>query len=397
VLLQIESLENEQMRVLRIAHASLTPALRQRERSIARLYPDVKLEVITTRRWREAEVEVDALPDDLFPVTMARTYLSKHIQLFAYDPRPIIKALRRHRPHLIDINHEPFSVACAELLTLCNWFAPQASIVLQTCQNIFKNYPPPFNLFERRALKRVDAIHVCSETVREMLRAKGFEKPIHLVPFGVNTEAFNFRPFPEPSSEPLTIGYVGRMLPGKGLNILAEALKMIAGESWKLLVIGDGPEREDFEHRLGAAALSERAKFTGAISFEQVPAHFQNLDVLVIPTETTARIREQFGRVIVEAMATGVPVIGSTCGAIPEVIADTGLVFPERNAGELANALRRMLTDHELRRGFARRGRPHVEQNYSYERVAEKTYELYQYLLGSKEKASLNPGFELAA
>ena len=109
----------------------------------------------------------------------------------------------------------------------------------------------------------------------------------------------------------------------------------------------------------------ERTQFTGAIPFEDVPAYFQELDVLVIPTETTKRIWEQFGRVIVEAMATGVPVIGSTCGAIPEVIADAGLVFPEGDAGALAAALRRMLTDHELRRSFARAGRPHVEQNFS--------------------------------
>ena len=87
------------MRVLRIAHSSLTPALRERERALARCYPDVELELVTTERWREAEVEVDATPDDLFPVRTARSYLSKHIQLFAYDPRPIIKALREHHHH----------------------------------------------------------------------------------------------------------------------------------------------------------------------------------------------------------------------------------------------------------------------------------------------------------
>ena len=79
----------ENMRVLRIAHSSLTPELRQRERALARRYPDVQLELVTTERWREAEIEVDATPDDLFPVRTARSYLSKHIQLFAYDPRPI--------------------------------------------------------------------------------------------------------------------------------------------------------------------------------------------------------------------------------------------------------------------------------------------------------------------
>ena len=143
----------EKMRVLRIAHSSLTPALRQRERALARRYPDVDLAGDYDERWREAEMEVEAAADDLFPVRMARTYLSKHIQLFAYDPRPIIAALREHKPHLIDLNHEPYSVACAEVLTLCNWFAPQAPIVMQTNQNISHNYPPPFNWLEQRAFR----------------------------------------------------------------------------------------------------------------------------------------------------------------------------------------------------------------------------------------------------
>ena len=385
------------MRVLRIAHSSLTPALRQRERSIARLYPDVELEVITTRRWREAEVEVEATADDLFPVRMARTYLSKHIQLFAYDPRPIIKTLREHRPHLIDLNHEPYSVACAEVLTLCKSFAPQASIVLQACQNIFKNYPPPFNWLEQRAFRRVAAMHVCSETVREVLRAKGFEKPVHIVPFGANTEAFIPRVVRDRSEKPLTIGFVGRMLPGKGLSVLAEALETLGGEPWRLLVVGDGPEREEFERRLATSALLERAQFTGAISFDLVPDYFQHMDVLVIPTETTKRIREQFGRVIVEAMASGVPVIGSTCGAIPEVIGDAGLVFPEGDGAALAGALRRVLSDEEFRERLARAGRPRVEEHYSWERVAEKTYELYQRVMKTGKGSALNPSFELAA
>src|SRR6185295_8639115 len=113
-------------RVLRIAHASLTPVLLERERALARLFPEIDLEVVTTTRWREAEVDVEAIADDLFPVTMARPLLSKHIQLFPYDPRPLIAALRRHRPHLIDMGAEAYSVAGAQILTLCSWFAPQA-------------------------------------------------------------------------------------------------------------------------------------------------------------------------------------------------------------------------------------------------------------------------------
>ena len=156
------------------------------------------------------------------------------------------------------------------------------------------------------------------------------------------------------------------MLPGKGLNVLADALEKIKGEPWQLLVVGDGSERENFEQRLREAGLYDRAEFTGAVSFALVPEYFQQLDVMVIPTETTKRIREQFGRVIVEAMASGVPVIGSTCGAIPEVIGDAGLVFPEGDADALADALRSMLADRTLRERLAAAGQARVEQ-YSWD------------------------------
>jgi glycosyltransferase involved in cell wall biosynthesis len=376
---------------LRIAHSSLTPALRQRERALARLYPDVDLEVLTTKRWREAEMDVEATGDDLFPVLTARTHLSKHIQLFAYDPRPIVKALRRHRPHLIDLGHEPYSVACAEVLTLCNWFAPRTPIVMQTNQNILHNYPPPFNWLEQRAFRRVAAAYACSETVCEVLRAKGFDKPAPIVTFGVDTEAF--RPPAgglKRSSGPLTIGFVGRMLPGKGLNVLADALATMSTEAWRLLVVGDGSEREGFEQRLSESGLCERADFTGAINFALVPEYFHQIDVLVIPTETTKRIREQFGRVIVEAMASGVPVIGSTCGAIPEVIGDAGMVFPEGDAGALAAALRQTLSNEALRKRMSKEGLARVEQ-YTWERVAETTYELYQQVMRSQSQSIGQP------
>ena len=386
------------MRILRIAHASLTPALRERERALARGYTDVDLEVVTTNRWREAEVDVDAVDDDLFPVIKARPRFSKHIQLFAYEPGPIVAALRRHRPHLIDLNHEPYSVACAEVLTLCSWYAPQAVVVLQTCQNIFHRYPPPFNWLERRALRRVAAAHVCSETVRELLRAKGFQKPVAIVPFGVDTEAFyQRRVFNSESNDTPTIGFVGRMLPGKGLNILADALAQLGSVKWNVVLVGDGPERKGFETTLAARGLLDRAHFTGAISYDRVPDLYQQMDLLVVPTQTTARIREQFGRVLVEAMASGLPVIGSTCGAIPEVIDDAGLIFPEGNSAALATALRRLLLDVGLREELTRAGRRRVMEHYSWERVADQMHELFWQVLRNRRAAALSQDLEFAA
>ena len=116
-----------------------------------------------------------------------------------------------------------------------------------------------------------------------------------------------------------------------------------------------------------------------------------------MPTRTTGRIREQFGRVLVEAMASGVPVVGTTCGAIPEVIGDAGLIVNENNPDALAEALRRMLVDEKLREQLARAGRERVEQHYSWERVAGKTYALFRQVLNAKAATDLTQRFEVAA
>jgi glycosyltransferase involved in cell wall biosynthesis len=170
-------------------------------------------------------------------------------------------------------------------------------------------------------------------------------------------------------------------LPGKGVNILGDALSQLKTENWKLLVVGDGSERAPFERALAEHGLLDRTEFTGAISYSAVPLLFQKIDILAVPTETTKRIREQFGRVIVEAMASGIPVIGSTCGAIPEVIDTAGLVVREGDAMALAEGLRKLLADPELRERLARAGRRRVEEHYTWERVAEQTYDLYQLVL----------------
>lgn len=366
------------MRILRIAHASLTPQLRERERALARCHPDLELEVVTTNRWREAEVEVKAVADDLFPVRKVRPCLSRHIQLFAYDPRPIVAAMRAHRPHLIDLNAEPFSVQCAEVLTLRNWFAPRVPVVLQCAQNILRDYPPPFSWFRGRAGKQCAAAYVCSETVRDVLRETGFLKPVRIIPFGVNLEAFHPRAASHrDASKPLTIGFVGRMFPGKGLSVLARALAKLSREDWQLLVVGDGPARESFARMLDSLGLTGRTRFTGGIGYEQMPKLFRQMDIVVVPSRTTKRVREQFGRVIVEAMASGVPVIGSDSGAIPEVIGGAGLVVPHADADALAAAIRQLLTNDKLRRELALAGRDRVARHYSWEQVASQMYELF--------------------
>jgi glycosyltransferase involved in cell wall biosynthesis len=375
---------NERIRVVRIAHASLTPALRGRERALAKRFPQIDMEVITPPRWCETNVDVETVPDDLFPVRTARTFFSKHIQLFAYDPFPIIEAFRRHKPHIIDMDHEPYSVQCAEIITLRNLFAPNTPIVMQTAQNILKNYPPPFSMLEKRAFRQISGAYMCSETVREVLETKGFRKPVQIAYFGVDMEAF--RPVERKTGEPFTIGYIGRLMPPKGVLVLVDALAQIKSENWRFLVVGDGTERTEMQRRLAEYGLLDRCEFVGAVQYEETPEYFQKIDVLAMPTITTPKFREQFGRVLIEAMACNVPVVGSTCGAIPEVIGDAGIVVAENDATALAAGLRRLIQDKALHANLSNAGRKRVEKNFTWEHVAEQIFSLYERVLGLSKR-----------
>ena len=105
----------------------------------------------------------------------------------------------------------------------------------------------------------------------------------------------------------MTIGFVGRLIPAKGLSVLVEALREIKEQKWRLLIVGDGERREAIEKQLSLYGLLERTTFVGAVPYEETPKYFSEIDMLIVPTRTTKKIREQFGRVIVEAMSSGVP------------------------------------------------------------------------------------------
>jgi glycosyltransferase involved in cell wall biosynthesis len=107
----------------------------------------------------------------------------------------------------------------------------------------------------------------------------------------------------------------------------------------------------------------------------------QLLDAFVLPSLTRPNWIEQFGRVLPEAMACETPVIGSRSGEIPHVIGDAGLVFAEGNVPELVACVQKLLDDPQLYADLASRGRQRVLENYTQERIAQQTYEVYQEML----------------
>jgi len=163
----------------------------------------------------------------------------------------------------------------------------------------------------------------------------------------------------------------------KGLRTLLEAAAGLEGD-FQLLFLGRGPFRDDLARLVAAHDLADRTVFIESVPHEQVPAYVNCLNCLVLPSLTTPSWKEQFGHVLIEAMACGVPVVGSDSGAIQEVISDAGLIFPEGDAEQLRGRLVRLMGDAALRERLSQAGRERVLAHYTDERIAEAIWQVYQ-------------------
>lgn len=158
------------------------------------------------------------------------------------------------------------------------------------------------------------------------------------------------------------VGYLGRFVPEKGLTTLMRALESVR-QPWRALFVGGGPMQGDLA--AFAAAHAGRVHVATGVAHDGAPAHLSAMDVLCAPSETTARSREQFGRMLIEAMACGVPIAASRSGEIPHVIGDAGALLPEREPAAWTRALDDLLGSPERRRELSARGLTRVHEQFA--------------------------------
>ncbi|NIN69583.1 MAG: glycosyltransferase, partial [Anaerolineae bacterium] len=163
----------------------------------------------------------------------------------------------------------------------------------------------------------------------------------------------------------------------KGIDILLEAVAQLQGP-WELRILGSGPERDRLEKMAQWLGILPRVAFDLPIPSTQMPYYYSGLDVLVLPSRTRPNWKEQFGRVLIEAMACQVVVVGARCGAIPEVIGDAGLTFAEGDPADLRAQLQRLLGDTQLRLELAQKGRQRVLDQFTQSQIATRTVEIYK-------------------
>ncbi len=392
------------LRVLHISHAC---ALRTNRAILGTLQEtgEVDLHLLTALRvrlaadsWQECEAPLaeagygfSALP-----------ILSQHIRMHVY--RGLGDLVRRFRPQVIHLDYEAGSATAMQAGWAAARITERPPLMVTSYENILRDFAVEagralrlgrpdraaqlllLDRMEKRMMGRVAGLAALSPEAVEIYRRKGFRGTSRIVPLGINTDSF--RPLDssglrhELGLRGFVIGYVGRLIREKGLDLLIHAASCLHGEY--MLLVDTFEQYPNPVYRQELQDLAKAMRVAGRIVFfdarhEEMPRYINCLDCLVLPSRSTPTWKEQYGRAMIEAMACGVPVVGSNSGNIPHVLGQgDGLVFPENNVEALAAALRRLQEDSVLRRDLSLRGREKAIRDYSCSTQCRMLLEMYR-------------------
>ncbi len=364
-------------RVLVLSHAYLQPAHRGKLRALAAR--GLEVTVAIPQRWREPWFgrPIDVAWErqgglEVFPLPASGMGAKGEVAKAKYGGRALRALLRDRRPDLVQIEEEPNTHAARQVLGAARRL--DIPVVLFTHQNVELEQGWWAHWKQRRMLRRLTGLVAGSDLAGTIVRRDAPSLPIAVIP-----QLGALAPH-EPQHVPhegLAIGYVGRLVPQKGLDTLLQALARQRGANWRLTIVGDGPERERLEQLATELRLAARVRWTGGLPPEQVANLWPDLDVLVQPSLALRDWREANGQILMEAMANEVAVLGTDSGVIPELVGDAGLVVPAGNAEALGAAFER-LSDTASRRTLAQAARARALRLYSDDAIAERTLEFWR-------------------
>lgn len=368
------------VRVLRVYHSAVVEEYRERER-LLRARHDYDVHLVCPPAWVEGASLIPATTDPELPVHVVGVRGRRaHPILFWYESRPLRRVLRTLRPQIVDLQEEPYSLSVAAALRAVRIEAPEARVCMYSAQNIHKHYPPPFRQFERRALAMADAAYPCSREAAAVLRAKGFAGSLHMLPLGVTLP--DIAGSQAENGTGARVGFLGRFVPEKGGEIALRAFARAAdGFDASLELVGAGPQEPELRALAVRLGIAARVSFAGALSQPAALERIARYQVVVVPSLTTPRWKEQFGRVAAQALAAGTAVLASDSGSLPEVLDGCGVIAREGDVDDFAQKLAALLRDPERRRELAQAGRRRAVQQFSWERVADGVDHMYRAVL----------------
>lgn len=389
------------MKILVASHTYIVDLNCEKLRSLTRIDPTVEVTVVVPKRWNPGGVQsrkIETQPRDegRFRIVPISNFSQNNQGLLSFGA-DIIPLLREFRPDIIQVEQGAKSIGYAEFITLNRLLGLNAKNVFFTWWNLPYDVTFPLSLLENYNLTHTHGLVVGNQDGADVLRDHGYRGPACVMPqLGVDESIF----CPTPQSElaeqhgierdDFVIGFVGRFVAEKGLLTLFEALgKLQTTHRWKLLLLGRGPLKEDLQRLATELDIASNILWIESVPHADVPRYINLMDALVLPSETTYQFKtlsavgwkEQFGHVLIEAMACKVPVVGSDSGEIPHVIKTDGLVFPEGDAAAFAQRLTTLIEDVDQRSQFAQQGYDRAMREYTNTALAKRLLDFYKTLL----------------
>ncbi|MBI4654811.1 MAG: glycosyltransferase family 4 protein [Nitrospirae bacterium] len=369
------------MKLLMISKALVVGAYHKKLDELDRLGIDLHLVIPTS--WGRQKLEVSG--GNEYKIYPMKVFFNGKNHFHFY--RGLFSIINTVKPDIVHIDEEHYTIVTFQAMRLAK--AAGAKTLFFTWQNIYKRYPFPFSWIESYNFRNADVAIAGNIEAKEVLAKKGFVKEVAVIPqFGVDPKMFQKMESSDLKSQidiknnTFIIGFMGRLVEEKGVLCLVDAVAKLESE-FTLLFIGSGTLRGDILSRAHKLGLLERVKIIDQVPSIDVPQYLNCFDCLVLPSLTKSNWKEQFGRVLIEAMACEVPVIGSSSGEIPNVIGDAGLVFREGDTADLTGKLQMLLNDKDLRESLGKKGRERVLNNYTQKIMASATFEVYKKLLCS--------------
>ena len=376
------------LRVLFVSHTYVVGVNQGKLNAIAAT--GTKVGLLVPAKWKALawgkrfEIEKPYPQIHLYP---ARVFFEGRVGAYLYSPGAILRALK-FRPDIIQVEQEVFSLSALEIAL---WARLTGTPLVLFCWENMERRLSNLRQWSRQFVLRTAKLIIAgNQEGADLLRQWGYKGQIEVMPqMGVDTNLFAPSPHKSKNNEFL-IGYVGRLSSQKGIDVLLAAIRQLRdrGHHCRVILCGTGPDESALRQEAQKQKVADLVTWRGGMRHDEVPTEMSKFDVLVLPSRTVPEWKEQFGHVLIEAMAMGVPVIGSSCGEIPNVVARPDLVFPEGDAEKLAAILERMICDTAWREEVAQYSINRVCQHYTHERIAERSLDLWRKLLQNTTEES---------
>ena len=388
------------MRILVASHSYIVDLNCEKLRALARLEPEIEVTVVVPRRWRPGGVQnkiIETQPrqEGSFRVVPVSNFSENNQGLLTFGA-DIISLLRQFRPQIIQVEQGAKALGYAQLITLNKLMRLKAKNLFFTWWNLPYDLKFPVSVLEAYNLRNTDGVIAGNQDGAEVLRQHGYQGAIKVMPqLGVDENRFCPQPQPELKSQlgiqpdDFVVGFVGRFVEEKGLLTLGLALAGLRERPWKWLLLGRGQLEKVLMEKAVEWGIQDRLIWVESVAHDEVPRYINLMSTLVLPSETNTQFKtltaagwkEQFGHVLIEAMASKVPVIGSDSGEIPYVIAEAGLIFPERDVAALQKYILSLMEQPELAQKLVRLGYERVMSHYTNQALARQMLGFYKQLL----------------